>query len=568
MGHMRWLLATCAVVWSLAGCASAEDYDLEHRWLFVMRNHRRAENVARTIALFPRAAAAGYNAIVISEGGLYRLDTADDAYCANLLKLQQEARRHGLELIPAVMPIGYSGAILGRDPNLAEGMPVKDALFVAHGQTATLQPDPPASLPGGDFERVEGGRFLGWDWYDDPGQSTVPDHAVVHSGQTSVRMENIDQADPVHGHCRFMRAVEVRPYRQYHLSAWVKTENFEASNAAHISVLAPTEKERSVATITVRVEPTQEWKQYHLVFNSLNWDRVRVYIGTWGGKGGRMWWDDVRLEEIGLVNVLRRSGCPVTVRGENGLIYEEGRDLEEIRDPQLRPWQVYHEPPVINLTPNSRIEEGERLCVSYYHPIVIGEWQVMCCLSDPKVYDILRDQVRAVNDLFHPSTFFMQHDEIRVANWDHACQSRGLTPGEMLADNVRRCVQIIRDISPEARIWVWSDMFDPMHNAVDDYYMVNGTWAGSWKGLTPDVGIVNWANHLKGKNLKWFADRGHEQVLAGYYDHEEWIIEDWLAAGEDLPGIVGAMYTTWRDDHSDLEDWAADAWGTHSSPEE
>lgn len=34
--------------------------------------------------------------------------------------------------------------------------------------------------------------------------------------------------------------------------------------------------------------------------------------------------------------------------------------------------------------------------------------------------------------------------------------------------------------------------FDPMHNAVDHYFAVNGTLAGSWKGLDKDVGIVNW----------------------------------------------------------------------------
>jgi hypothetical protein len=261
------------------------------------------------------------------------------------------------------------------------------------------------------------------------------------------------------------------------------------------------------------------------------------------------------------MNVLRRPGCPVKVRGENDLVYEEGRDFEPIRDPNLRPWQMYHEPPGIALTDDSRIADGERLRVSYYHPTVIHQWQVMCCLSEPKVYDILRDQVRAVNDLLHPTTFFMQHDEIRHANWDKACQDRELTPGQLLADNVRQCLEVIHDVSPEAKIWVWSDMFDPHHNAVEDYYLVNGSWAGSWEGLPAEVGIVNWANHLKGENLKWFAARGHEQILAGFYDHDTWIIDEWLAAGEGLPKITGAMYTTWQDDYTHLEDWAAEAWG-------
>jgi hypothetical protein len=346
----------------------------------------------------------------------------------------------------------------------------------------------------------------------------------------------------------------------------VKTQDFEAPGTARVAVLAPTEKERSLGSVTVGKSANQDWTQFHLVFNSYEYEQVRVYFGTWGGREGRIWWDDVALEEMGLTNVLRRDGCPVSVVGEGGVSYAEGVDYEPIRDPQLSPWRPHHHGPNIRLTPSSRMARGERLRVSFYHSNLVGDSQVMCCLSDPKVYEILRDQVQRVNDLLHPEAFFMQHDEIRVANWDQACQSRGLTPGQLLADNVRRCVQIIREIRPDAKIWVWSDMFDPHHNAVDEYYQVNGSWAGSWEGLPADVGIVNWANHLKGANLKWFAERGHEQVLAGYYDHDEWVIEEWLQAGEGLPGITGAMYTTWQHRYDDVERWAAAAWGPGSDP--
>ena len=89
-----------------------------------------------------------------------------------------------------------------------------------------------------------------------------------------------------------------------------------------------------------------------------------------------------------------------------------------------------------------------------------------------------------MNELFKPKTFFMSHDEIRVANWCRACQDRKLSPGQLLADNVRRCIEILKTESPRARIVVWSDMFDPNHNAVDKYYLVNGTLKGSWEGLS------------------------------------------------------------------------------------
>lgn len=544
-------------------CALGDEGRLPKRWLFVMRSMRTPEEVERTIALFPKAAAAGYNAVVLSDSRLLMLHRADPSYAENVLRVQKAAKENGLDLIPCVMHVGYGGSVLDYDPNLAEGFPVKEALFVARGGEAKLAADPAVSLRNGAFEQAEGNRFLGWDMQDNIGTGSFADREVKHGGEMSVRMENIAQAEPRWGHSRLMQTVKVRPFRQYHLSAWVKTQEFEATDTARLLVLAPIEKEKDIGDLAVRVERTQDWKRYDLVFNSLNYDEVRVYLGCWGGKGGRIWWDDVVLEEVGLLNVLRREGCPSSVRGEDGTMYEEGRDFEPLRDPQLAAYPSYHQSVPIRLTAGTRIPEGARLRVSYYHPLATPSDQVMFCLSDPKVYDILRDQVKRVNDLLHPKVFFMQHDEIRIANWDQACQSRGLTPGQMLADNVRKCTQIIRDISPQAEIWVWSDMFDPMHNAVGDYYAVNGSWAGSWEGLEPSVGVVNWYGQLRGKNARFFADRGHQQLLAGYYDGDEdgTEIAAWLQAVEGVRGIVGAMYTTWRDQYGAMEVWAKQAWG-------
>jgi hypothetical protein len=575
MSGLKLIACTLVVVGLLAACGCSQEGGIAYRWLFVMRSMRSSEALERTIALLPRAKAAGYNAIVLSDGNLMRLDRVDESYRKNVLRLQQEARKQGLDLIPCVMPIGYSSALLDYDLNLAEGLPVKDALFVAHGGTATVAADPPVSLPGGGFEQASDNVFTGWDMQDFPGKSTFVDRQVSHSGGSSVRMEGIAQADPRYGHCRFMKVVKVSPFRQYHVSAWIKTEDFEDPGTITLLALAPTEGERSLGDVKPEVKRTQDWTQYHLSFNSLNWNEVRIYFGSWGGKGGRLWWDDVSLEETGLVNIVRRAGCPISVRSEKGTVYEEGRDFEPLRDPNLAPWENYHQPPVLRLTQRAlarsdappgrgtRISEGERLRVSYYHSIAIGDGQVMVCLSEPKVYDLLREEIRLVNELLHPAAFFMQHDEIRAANWDEACQKRGLTPGKMLADNLRQCRKIIRDLRPDAQIWVWSDMFDPMHNAHDNYYLVNGTWAGSWEGLSPDIGIVNWAGHLNGKNCQFFADRKERQVLAGYYDGDEdgSGIAEWLKSAHGVPGVVGAMYTTWQDKYGAMEAWAKKAWG-------
>jgi hypothetical protein len=167
------------------------------------------------------------------------------------------------------------------------------------------------------------------------------------------------------------------------------------------------------------------------------------------------------------------------------------------------------------------------------------------------------DEVRRAEQLLHPAGFLMSHDELRVVNQCALCQSKHLTPGELLAWNVKSAAGLIRVIRPDAEIWVWNDMFDPMHDAVDNCYAVNGSLEGSGEGLNKDIGIVNWHGGLQGRNCKFFADRGHKQILAGYYDHDEdgHEIAKWLGNTRDVPGIIGAMYTTWENRYDAMATW-------------
>jgi hypothetical protein len=157
---------------------------------------------------------------------------------------------------------------------------------------------------------------------------------------------------------------------------------------------------------------------------------------------------------------------------------------------------------------------------------------------------------------WHAKGYMMSHDEIRVLNWCAACQKRGLDAGPLLADNVRTCANILREVNPGGRIYVWSDMFDPNHNAHDDYYLVRGDLTGSWLGLDSDITIVPWYFEKRAPSLKFFADRGHRQVIAGYYDHAPEQAADWLVAAKPYPGVEGIMYTTWEHNYADLERFA------------
>ena len=125
--------------------------------------------------------------------------------------------------------------------------------------------------------------------------------------------------------------------------------------------------------------------------------------------------------------------------------------------------------------------------------------------------------------------------------------------GEILAANVRTCIEILRQVNPGGRIYVWSDMFDPNHNAHDDYYLVRGDLSGSWLGLDPEVIIVPWYFAKRDESLKFFSGRGHRQIMAGYYDSNPANVLKWIESAREIPGALGIMYTTWRNDYSQLE---------------
>ncbi|MDX2036919.1 MAG: hypothetical protein SFX72_09725 [Isosphaeraceae bacterium] len=551
-----WILALAASCSSTAFAAGEADPiapKFERRWVWVMCNLQVAKEADRVVALVERAAAAGYNGVVISDYKLNFLDRVPRHYFANAERVIAAAERTGVELIPAVFPIGYANGLLSNDVDLAEGLPVVDAPFVVDGREADLEtPDRPL-LRNGTMEEALADRLLGFNHQDEPGKCSVVDRTVAHDGIASVRFERLSETP----NARLIQTVAVRPRSAYRLSAFVKTQDLRPTGGFNLMAIG--KDGRRLTFHEGGIEPTGDWKEIEVVFNSLENSQVNIYVGMWGGREGRLWVDGLELRPLGLVNVLRREGCPLTVKSAvDGTTYREGEDFEPVRDPLLGrvpyegEYEFRHAAPRIRLTEKSRIRDRERLLVGWYHPVPVHGSVVMCCLTDPKVDLLLRRQAESVAKLFRPKTFFMQHDEMRVAGWCASCKGSGKTPGELLAANARRCRQILREVAPQARVVVWSDMFDPNHNAIDNYYLVDGSLAGSWEGLDRDVVIAAWNSGKAAKSLRFFADRGHEQIIAGYYDSDD-NLSTWLRGAEGIERVNGFMYTTWSSRFDDLE---------------
>jgi hypothetical protein len=164
--------------------------------------------------------------------------------------------------------------------------------------------------------------------------------------------------------------------------------------------------------------------------------------------------------------------------------------------------------------------------------------------------DLLRDEADRVQQAWGAKRYMMGHVEIRALNWDASCRRRDLDAGKILADHVGECVKLL----PGCTVYVWNDMFDPYHNAVANYHLVRGDLKGAWEGLSKDVIIMNWNWGERDKSLRFFAERGHRQVIAGPDTPES--ARDWLASAADVKGIVGIMYTTFNNDYTNMEAFA------------
>ncbi len=511
---------TCVAIALGAACAPrsrAADAPAPELWLYYGSDLAKDGELERMTAIWARAAAAGYSRVILTDPKFERLGEMDARFLDRCKRAKHVADSLGLKLVPALFPMGRSNTLLYHDPNLAEALPVRDATLEVKGGVARIVADPPVSL---------GARP---DFTDPP--------VAVNGGIATIR-DNGARA-------RFAFHVPVARFRCYHLSVEIRSDGY--SDSPTITVLGGSQA--LTFTRSLGIGRTQDWTRVDLVFDSLDHDALVIWMGAWKPGRGTLEFRNWAIEEAGPVNVVRRPGAPFTIEGK-----VEGRDYEPVSDPKLGtvPWQgqyeAWHEAPPIR----TKLPDGTRLRASWYYAAVLFKSQVTACPSEPGTLALLRDEAQRMKALWGADGYMMMHDEIRVMGWDESCRARGNTAGKILAANARDCVQLLAG----SRVYVWGDMFDPRQNAVNDFYLVNGDLAGSWEGLDSSVVIVNWDAEHAAESLRFFAGRGHHQVIAGYYDGAPREVKGWIDAARGVPSVEGIMYTTWRNRYDDLEAFA------------
>jgi hypothetical protein len=420
--------------------------------------------------------------------GFDSIDRKPPEWFERLARVRKIAAEYKLELIPTGFNTGYAGSLLSRDRNLAEGLPVKGALFIAGEGEARFSPETTIALKNGD-------------------------------------------------------TVKLKPYREYRLTGKIRGEG------RGFSIRANTRNGRNLLWYQGDLKP--EWQEISGGFNS--WFEEEPTIVVSRGEA-----TDLRIEEVGLVNVLRREGTPVRVRDEKtGQVYEEGRDYAEITDPQLNS-RFDHDGPAIGIPSGSRIKPGDRLRVDYYHSVRIYRSQVSACPADPRIFEIWKQQFPLIEKHLEPRRYFLSFDEVRVAGHCETCQKakQSASMAEILGGVITRVYGMIRDVNPKAEIFIWSDMLDPNHNSRPDYYLVDGDVTGTWKYVPKDLRICTWYYQRRDKSLAHFSSLGFKTLAGAYYDADD--LENpkgWLESLDRTPGAMGIMYTTWENKYRLLADF-------------
>jgi hypothetical protein len=510
-------------------------------WVYTQTNLLVPEEVEKVERLMQRAKSAGYTHMLIADSKFSRLSQLDQRYFNHVDRIKKLAAELPIRLVPAVCSVGYSNDILSLNPNLAEGLPVREALFQVKSGVATLLPEAEVSLPAiGERKK--------WGFIDE-----------------SLKIENdtLRSSEPHTQNVRISKKLKLQPFQHYHVSVDLKTENFDTP----IEIKVLNTMGQNLTYTNLGTQPTQDWRTHHITFNSLDNSDATLYIGAWGPKSGNLSIRNPAIEECGAVNLVRRESAPIRVEllSENGsrIPLVEGTDFHPWSDPKLGvipyggEYDVWHEAPPIRMIRN--VPDGTKLRVSYYHAHIVYDGQVCGTAGDLEFQKLLDDQIANMTRLFPDADFMMSHDEYRVMGWtpnNIPGLPQDVSPGAILSHNVNHCSEQLFAKAPNARVAVWSDMFDPHHNAVDQYYLVNGSLRESH--APSNVRIMNWNFGKREGSLNHFAKRGHSQVLAGYYDSDPKQIQQWLETVVELniPNVQGVMYTTWRRNYSDLEEFA------------
>ncbi|MGN0832751.1 MAG: hypothetical protein ACI4RD_03775 [Kiritimatiellia bacterium] len=498
-------------LWGLAAVGCLLSAQAGDRFFYASCDFARSERVAFITNLVARGAAVGYNGMVLAGGIDYLPWWKGQAKLDGLRTVKRACDERGVELIPLIWGCGY-GSMIGRDRNLAEGFPLRD--FPAEVRKGKLR------FPSGPVARARM-RFRAWD------KNVRGDGPWTFANFTEK-----------HGHSRLACQLDLEPNRRYRATMRVRERGLVPRSAfrlqGYVGLRDKNAPSKQIGGVTAfRRSDTNETATCVYEFVTPGRPDFDLIFGTWGGKRGSVTVESLTVEEIPHEPPLRRPGCPLTIRrADTGA---------EVAEQALK-----------------SLPDGTQLRVDCYVSQTVAAGQRSTCMSEPKLYELFDQSAAAMARELKPAKVLLSMDEIREGGTCAACEARRTDMAHILGDCVTRQHAILRRHLPGVGVYIWSDMFNPLANAHDDYYACKGTFAGSWQLIPKDIIIADWHGSLYEKSLPFWQEHGFKVLGATYYDQdalEPRSVHD-VRELRKHAHVTGVMYTTWQDRYELLEPFA------------
>ena len=499
--------------------------EVEDRWVFLPctfwgHDDAKPHSFAFFTNTVQRAKNAGYNGVLLTS----HMDVMPNwvPHLSNqVVRAKAFCDEIGIEVIPMVWDVGYGGDCPG---NWFESRPADDLEYVSDGKVARFDPQ---------HVRVDG---------------------LTTNLQTFVGEEG--KSMPMRPSVRFT----LKKGTRYLLSVRLRSTGVPEKDKPQFIGFVPGRKS-SAYSFAPAFASDGAWHEIVLPLEGVSDDEVTLVFGHWG-RVGKLEVENFRVTPRGICEATRRERIPFVVKdAKSGRVYEEGRDYDEVpgvskyrgEGPLTGPWLE------LTLPRGSRIRRGARLLVSAEIPYLYPHRkQYSACMSNPDWYRRAAKAARAIEEMLHPKKWFLCFDELAVANTCAACRSRNLDMAHLIGDCLRRQREIVRKVNPDAVCYVWGDMLDPNHNANEGYAHTVGSYEGIAKCIPQDLVICPWWGEKALVQADYWSANGFRMVAGAYYDDKSHKHDKlWLEASKKHPDkFTGFMFCTWRNDFSELENFA------------
>ena len=524
--------------------------DAPHLWLHYARSCTNPKQLAEGKKFVDLAAAHGLNGMLV--GNVDDLFRQSQSARDNVRALKLYGDQKGVKIIPSLW--GTSpGDMTYSTPSLHETIALKGMPFEAQGgrivHRKSATPIRNASLKEYDLEK---NVFAGWS-AEHPGVGSFVEPDGGHDGKPAVRFEPARAKDK-YRHSRFMQKVTLEPRRRYRFSGWFRGEDADRYfHPMRISVGVDNGKDKPMTfSSSGRNVPKGDldWHQLSVSFTAGETGTIYLYAGSWSMTDGRFWLSDFALEEIGITELSMRKSAPRRLRNAaTGVVYAEGKD-----------WTVaprkHGEEVVLELAKGSAIKSGDQLLFDCFIVARGGpKSNSSTCMSDPQLYAWLEKSARTIAEVLEPEVWMLGIDEIMAGGTCELCKTSKKDLAHILGECTTKMRDIIRRETPNAEIFVWSDMYDPYHNANVRLGACRGTFEGVGDLIPKDVGMMLWYGEKVDKSAPYFAERGHCLMGSICCDGKDvaGAVRKWKNGLSAYPGLRGFMYTTWINEYSKID---------------